>query len=150
MLSNLETAQEKLVQIFLVGQPELQDKIGRPELKQLRQRIALRYHVLPLGPGECRDYILHRLGVAEAERLPEFTPVALEKVYRYAQGVPRLINTVCDNALIVGFTRGAMEIDGTIVEEVVADLEGLRPPNAGEAIRLESDSGLLREDAGHG
>lgn len=136
MLSNLETAQEKLVQIFLVGQPELRDKINQPELKQLRQRIALRYHVLPLDGDECRKYVAHRLHIAEAERVPEFSGAALEKIFRYSEGVPRLINTVCDNALIVGFTRGTLTLDGDIIDEVIADLEGSCPPSAGEAIRL--------------
>ncbi len=150
MLSNLETAQEKLVQIFLVGQPELRDKINQPELRQLRQRIALRYHVLPLRAGECRDYVFHRLCVAEAERPPDFTPGALKKVYDYSEGIPRLVNTVCDNALIVGFTRETFEIDGGIMEEVISDLEGTCLPTAEEAVRLEGHSGPLREDAGRG
>ncbi|HEQ60560.1 MAG TPA: AAA family ATPase, partial [Firmicutes bacterium] len=136
MLSNLETAQEKLVQIFLVGQPELREKLNQPELKQLRQRIALRYHVLPLDGDECRNYITHRLNVAEAERVPQFSAAALEKIFRYSQGVPRLVNTVCDNALIVGFTRGTLSIDGDIIEEVIADLEGSCPPSDEEALRL--------------
>ena len=81
---------------------------------------------------------------------PDFTAEALEKIYRYSEGVPRLVNTVCDNALIVGFTRETFAIDGDIVEEVISDLEGVCLPSADEAVRLESDSGLLREDIGHG
>ncbi len=128
MLSNLETTQEKLIQIFLVGQPELRAKVNSPELKQLRQRIALSYHMQPLDENESSEYVAHRLRVANAVCPPRFTPEALNALYRYSQGVPRLINTVCDNALLVGFTRESFKIGEAIIEEVIADLEGLPQP----------------------
>jgi len=132
MLSNLETTQEKLIQIFLVGQPELRDKVNSPDMKQLKQRISLRYHVRPLDRLESEEYIAHRLHVANAVCAPRFTPHALDEIFGYSEGIPRLINTVCDNALVVGFTRETVKIGGDIVQEVVADMEGLPQPEADE------------------
>src|SRR6185369_14851399 len=92
LLSNLETDDRKLVQIVLLGQPELRDRLNNPRLRQLRQRITVRYHLPPLSRYEARQYIQHRLEVAGAKGSPYFTQPALWRVYSYSQGIPRLLN----------------------------------------------------------
>ncbi|HEX9669137.1 MAG TPA: AAA family ATPase, partial [Thermoanaerobaculia bacterium] len=106
LLSNLETDQRKLLQIVLVGQPELRDRLEERGLRQLRQRITVRYHLTPLSRGETEQYIRHRLLVAGGNGRPTFDRWALRGVWRYSRGVPRLINAVCDKALLCGFVAG--------------------------------------------
>src|SRR6267154_1695751 len=96
LLSNLETDQQKLLQIVLMGQTELRDKLSQPALRQLRQRITVRYHLRPLDLNETASYINHRLALAGANGKPRFDESAIRIVYKYSQGVPRLINAVCD------------------------------------------------------
>ena len=125
MLSNLETEKEKLTQIILVGQPELRDKLNAPALKQLRQRIAVRYHLTPLASDEMAAYIRHRLEVAGAgDSLPEFTPEAIDRVFRYSGGVPRLINVLCDKALLLAFVRETLEVTVEMIEQSILEIEG--------------------------
>ncbi|HEY4589336.1 MAG TPA: AAA family ATPase [Thermoanaerobaculia bacterium] len=102
LLSNLETDQRKLLQIVLVGQPELRDKLNERGLRQLRQRITVRYHLTPLSRPEVEHYIHHRLQVVGANGRPAFTPWAVRSVFRYSGGIPRLVNAVCDKALLAG------------------------------------------------
>ena len=130
MVTNLETEQEKLLQLILMGQPELRDKLRLPELRQLRQRIAVQYHLEPLGRQEARDYILHRLKVANPSEPMEFRPSAIEEVFRYSAGVPRLINTLCDHSLITAFTRQKRRVTPSMVREAARDLD-LDPREAG-------------------
>ena len=101
LLSNLETVHEKLVQIMLLGQQELNDKLNSSQLRQLKQRIGVKYHIPPLDSNEAKDYIDHRLRVAgyEPREEPLFTSSALGEIYRFTRGFPRLINIVCDNVL---------------------------------------------------
>jgi general secretion pathway protein A len=148
MLSNLETTQEKLIQIFLVGQPELRQKVNAPELKQLRQRIALRFHLKPLDEQESRDYIAHRLRVANAVCPPRFPEASLELIYEYSEGIPRVINTVCDNALIEGFVKETFKIGRDIVEEVINDLEGITIEEEKEPRKPSSFMRRLRQALG--
>lgn len=122
MLSNLETTKDKLLQIVLIGQPELDRKLSRYELRQLRQRIAVRAVIKPLTADESLDYIRHRLMCADAPRVWIFTEGAKELILRHAQGNPRLINIICDNALIAGFGYQKKIIATSIVEEVIEDL----------------------------
>ncbi|MBL7158348.1 MAG: AAA family ATPase [Candidatus Omnitrophica bacterium] len=124
LLSNLETDKEKLFQIVLVGQPELREKLNSPELAQLRQRIAVRYHVNPLEKDEVRQYILHRLSVAGGAGDIIFTDEAIEKIFEYSGGIPRLINLACDKALLAGFVAETRSINRDIVEKSVCELEG--------------------------
>jgi general secretion pathway protein A len=124
MLSNLETDKEKLFQIILVGQPELREKLSSPGLRQLRQRISVRYHILPLERAEILDYITHRLYVAGSDGALKFTDSAVEKIYEYSGGIPRLINVVCDKALLLGFVLETYEINGDIVEKSIDEIEG--------------------------
>jgi len=124
MLSNLETEKEKLFQIILVGQPQLNDKLNAPELRQLRQRIAVRYHISPLDKDEVGTYIHHRLKVAGSSDDIKFTDESLDKIYAYSRGVPRLINLVCDRSLLEGFSRSTKILDGNTIQASVDDLEG--------------------------
>jgi general secretion pathway protein A len=123
LLTNLETAQEKLLQILLVGQPELDEKLDSMELRQLKQRIALRSQLEPLNLEETRGYIQRRLQLAGATSNVEtlFPPNTIAKVFRHSRGIPRLINTVCENSLITAFARQAQVVEPEIVDEVAAD-----------------------------
>jgi general secretion pathway protein A len=124
LLSNLETDDHKLLQIVLMGQPELRDRLNAFELRQLRQRITIRYHLRPLTRTELRDYVLHRLQVSGANGAPYFTSAALWRVYLYSQGIPRLINAVCDKCLLAGFVRQTDRIDFKTVRLAIRELEG--------------------------
>ena len=124
LLSNLETDQRKLLQIVLIGQPELREKLNERSLRQLRQRITVRYHLAPLDRFETARYIAHRLRVAGADGRPEFSPWAVRRIHRYAGGVPRLINAVCDKALLYGYVNGTYELKGRAVRKAIRELEG--------------------------
>ena len=121
LLSNFETSKDKLLQILLVGQPELAVRLNSPELRQLKQRVMLRHHLRVLSLQECYEYVSNRLKVAGGER-SIFTPNALESVYSYSGGIPRIVNVLCDNALLTGFALGKNEIDTGIIREVAEDL----------------------------
>jgi len=121
MLSNLETENEKLIQIVFMGQPELKKKLALPRLEQLRQRIAVYYHLTPLSQEETRGYILHRLKLASESDRRYFTDKALNVVYQYAGGVPRLINQICDSALLNGFIYEKEKIDDKLMNEVISE-----------------------------
>jgi general secretion pathway protein A len=122
LLSNLEARKSKLLQIVLSGQPELAEILEDPRLRQLRQRIAIRFALAPLSRGETNRYIDHRLSIAESRGLVSFTDSAVDLIYEYSSGIPRLINVVCANALLLGFGAGKRKIDESIVGEVIADL----------------------------
>ncbi len=125
MLSNLESENEKLLQIVLVGQPELRDKLNLPALRQLRQRIAVRYHIQALERDEVPLYILHRLTLAGANgNAPVFKENALDEIYRYSTGIPRLINMICNKALLTGFVLEKRCIDEEIIKQSILELEG--------------------------
>ncbi|HLF19148.1 MAG TPA: AAA family ATPase [Candidatus Omnitrophota bacterium] len=122
MLSNLETENEKLIQIVFLGQPELKRKLALPKLEQLRQRIAVYFHLTQLDEEDTRNYIFHRLKVAGGEKAQEiFTEGAIKAVYRYSQGTPRLINQICDSALLSGFIYEKKTIDEKIINEVIGE-----------------------------
>jgi general secretion pathway protein A len=123
MLSNLETPRSKLLQIILVGQPELAEKLARPELRQLRQRVELRHTIRPLTADEVAEYVRERLLIAGHETGKLFSSSALRAVHRYSEGIPRIINVLCDNALIVGFARQAVRISAQMVREAAGELD---------------------------
>ncbi len=127
MLSNLETSRDKLIQIFLIGQTELDRTLDRKELRQLRQRIAIRATLRPLTYKQSKDYILHRLEKAGGQNPDIFTKGALRKICKYSKGVPRKINILADNSLITGFGYGQKQIGSKIVKEVHIDLQGKAP-----------------------
>jgi general secretion pathway protein A len=125
MLSNLETSTDKLIQIVLVGQSEFEERLNRHELRQLNQRIAIRSKISPFTEEESIDYIKHRLAKAGLnEKDTVFTKGAMKKIVRQAKGVPRILNILCDNALITGFGYQKKPVNTKIVKEVFADFEG--------------------------
>ena len=124
-LSNLETPKEKLLQIILVGQPELSAKLLNPLLRPLRQRIAIRCHLQPLTVAEVGDYIAHRLRVAGAlPNRPAFTAEAVDAITQYSRGLPRAVNHVCDKALLAGYVHESITIDLPMVRRAIETLEG--------------------------
>jgi len=124
MLSNLETEKEKILQIILMGQLELNQKLKSPKLKQLNQRIAIRHLLLPLSPTKTEDYIQNRLMVAGAHGNVTFSKSALKAIYQFSQGTPRLINLLCDRALLGGFIDQTFHINKEIVKKAVKSLRG--------------------------
>ncbi|HEY4707831.1 MAG TPA: AAA family ATPase [Thermodesulfobacteriota bacterium] len=139
LLSNLETEKEKLLQIILVGQPELRTKLAMTGLRQLNQRIIIRHHLEPLDLEETREYIENRLAVAGGSASVEFTKDALKSIYSGAGGIPRMINILCDRALTAAFIEGKRVIDSKVLGKALRELteEGyIGQPNAG-AMRAE-------------
>jgi general secretion pathway protein A len=124
LLSNLETDERKLLQIILMGQPELRDRLNEHSLRQLRQRITVRYHLNPLKHPEVGQYIHHRLQVSGANGAPYFTMPAVWRIFRYSHGIPRLINAVCDKCLLAGYVQQRDKIDYRMVGRAVRELEG--------------------------
>jgi general secretion pathway protein A len=127
LLSNLETPRAKLLQILLIGQPELMDKLALPQLRQLNQRIVIRAHLAPLEPQEVADYIHYRLWRAGGREAVHFDPAALELVDRYSGGVPRLINALCDRALLAAYVRGTRLISGYVMNQAIGELTPILP-----------------------
>jgi type II secretory pathway predicted ATPase ExeA len=125
MLSNLETSKDKLIQILLVGQPEFDLKLELHELRQLKQRIAIRCKILPLTREESLDYIKHRLTKASRKKKSKvFSRGALSLIVKHSKGIPRMLNVLCDNSLITGFGYDKKVISPKIVKEVIADFAG--------------------------
>jgi general secretion pathway protein A len=123
LLTNLETSQQKLLQIVLAGQPELDQKLDSHELRQLKQRIALRCHLDPLSVGETKEYMRRRLQIAGAAGAVQiFSGPAIEAVFSHSRGIPRLINTICENALLAGYAKHAATITSEIIEDVAREL----------------------------
>ncbi len=123
LLTNLETSQQKLLQIVLAGQPELDQKLDSHELRQLKQRIALRCHLDPLNATETREYMRRRLQIAGANGAVQiFSGQAIEAVYTHSRGIPRVINTICENALLAGYAKHASTITSEIIDGVAQDL----------------------------
>jgi len=146
LLSNLETEKDKLLQVILVGQPELNTRLNLYDLRQLRQRIMVRYHITPLDNDQIKDYINYRLKIAKAENRPEntslhlfkqnpgqkhirpaepieFSDEAIDLISRFSMGTPRLINMVCDRALLAGFVSETNHIDATIIKKCLEELD---------------------------
>jgi general secretion pathway protein A len=124
LLSNLETDQRKLLQIVLIGQPELRDTLNARSLRQLRQRITVRYHLTPLDREETERYILHRMNVAGCDRAPTFTPWAVRRIHGYSKGIPRLINAAADKTLLAGFVADTDRLTARHVGRAIRELEG--------------------------
>ena len=126
VLSNLETNDQKLLQVVIVGQLNLLDILHKAELRQLDQRISIRYELKPLSPEELNAYVAHRLAIANATRQVTFSPKALDLVHQYSGGIPRLINLVCDRALLGAYSAQTPRIDADIVAAAGAGLD-LKP-----------------------
>jgi general secretion pathway protein A len=125
MLSNLETDTEKLFQIMLVGQPELREKINSPRLRQLKQRIAINFHVSALGKDEVAQYIDHRLTVAGSKGDIHFNKDAVDFIFKFSGGIPRIINLLCDKALLAAYVLETKEITLPTIEKSAQELEGV-------------------------
>jgi general secretion pathway protein A len=130
LLLNLETAKSKLLQIVLSGQPELHQKLNLPGLRQLKQRISIRYHIPPLSREETGKYIKERLRIAGSPNPSLFTDKAINEIFKYSKGIPRLVNILGDNALLLGYADDKQTIDHPIIRECIADLElkRMQPP----------------------
>jgi len=125
MLSNLETEQEKLIQIALVGQPELRQKLAMKGLEQLRQRVAVHYHIQCLNLAETKDYILHRLNFVKAngrDMHSIFEIATYDRIFKFSRGLPRLINLVCDHLLLTGCLAKKQVITADLADEVVSEI----------------------------
>lgn len=143
LLSNLETSEEKLLQILLAGQPELKSKLNLPELRQFKQRIAVSFRLGPLKPEEIPVYIAHRLNLSGCTMgLRLFSDDALTLIREYSFGIPRLINAICENALLIGFALSKRQINGAIIEEAAQDLMLEAPP----ALTKEGKEGTVPAD----
>lgn len=124
MLSNLETEKEKLLQIVLAGQPELREKLNSPRLLQLRQRISIRFHINALNRDEVRGYIEHRLAVAGSDGSVKVEDDAIDLITQHSGGIPRVINILCDKALLLGFVQETREITRPIIKRSIDELAG--------------------------
>jgi len=144
LLSNLETPTAKLIHILLVGQPELEDLLARHELRQLRQRIVLRFRLRPFDAHETAGYIEERLRLAGYTGKGLFRRSALRRIHEVSGGIPRLINIVCDGALLLGYSRDLESLDAAVIDEVAADLglgDAASPPPARPALPVRAASG---------
>jgi general secretion pathway protein A len=125
LISNLETDKQKLLQIILMGQPELKDILALPELRQLRQRILVHYELNPLTRSDVSHYIRHRLTLAGSQGRPHFTPWAARMIHRYSEGIPRIINNVCDKSLLAAFIRESDVVNFWDVRRAIKDVKRL-------------------------
>jgi general secretion pathway protein A len=123
ILSNLETDKDKLLQIVLVGQLNLTTLLRSPELRQLDQRVSIRCQLTPLSPEEVSAYVAHRLAVANGSRAVTFTPRALERLHHYSGGIPRLINLICDRALLAAYSAHTARMDADLIDMAAAALD---------------------------
>lgn len=124
LLTNLETSKNKLLHVILLGQPELNETLEKPHFRPLKQRISVRFDLRPLNLSETRDYIVHRIKKAGARSINIFDTGAIKEIYGYSRGIPRLINIICDNALLTGFSLDQNRIGKKIIRDVVKELEG--------------------------
>ena len=137
LISNLETDTEKLIQIVLMGQSELHEMMSRRDLRQLAQRVTARYHLSPLDRAETEDYVRHRLSVAGGQTAAHFGPDALSAIHQDSAGVPRLVNLICDRALLAGYVQGTHTITRAMAQQAAREAMGERPrrPRLGGALK---------------
>ncbi len=150
LLTNLETSQQKLLQIVLMGQPELEIVLDSPELRQLKQRVALRCQLQPLDEAQTHSYILSRLERAGAPAEPPiFSEEALGKIYEYSRGIPRIINNLCENSMVNAFANEQRQVTGDMITDVAADFRLISPALPEEVpmamgAREENNESMLR------
>jgi type II secretory pathway predicted ATPase ExeA len=150
LLTNLETSQQKLLQIVLMGQPELEIVLDSPELRQLKQRVSLRCQLQPLDAAQTHAYILSRLERAGAAPEPAiFSEEALDKIHEYSQGIPRIINNLCENSMVSAFASEQRPVTGEMITQVATDFRLISPGLPEEvpltmAAREETNEGMLR------
>jgi general secretion pathway protein A len=143
LLTNLETSSEKLLQIVLSGQPEFEEQLRQPALRQLRQRVPLWAHTSPLSPADTMAYIVHRLEVSGATT-PIFSKESVELVHRYSQGIPRIINLICEHALIFGFVDRVPRVNAAVIRDVVRDLDLTAPDETASPVSKPEPSGIQK------
>lgn len=147
LISNLETDKHKLIQIILVGQPELRELLKKPQLLQLRQRISVRYHLTALNYTETEEYIMHRIAKAGAPaNAITFSPQAIKAVFDYAKGVPRMVNVLCDKILLAAFVRETRQISNQLVVQAIKEVEGDIAPESFEALGSEKTFSMPVEE----
>ncbi len=151
LLTNLETSQQKLLQIVLMGQPELEAVLDSPSLRQLKQRVSLRCQLLPLDEEQTRSYVLSRLERAGAKPEPPiFDAEGLAKIYEYSRGIPRIINNLCENSMVAAFAREVRTVTPEMISEVAADFRlgstaaAPEEPAGANALPVENNESLLR------
>jgi type II secretory pathway predicted ATPase ExeA len=149
LLTNLETSQQKLLQIVLLGQPELEMVLDSPELRQLKQRVALRCQLQQLDEHQTHDYVLSRLSRAGAPAEPAiFTQEALDRIFEYSRGIPRIINNLCENAMVNAFARETRPVTGDMITEVATDFRLITPALPEETpvsvAAADENDGMLR------
>ena len=152
MLSNLETSDSKLLQIILVGQPELRTLLAKPELRQLRQRISIQCNLQPLNRQEIEEYIFHRLQVAGNRDALRFDPEALDLMFKYCCGIPRLINIICDFLLLAVFAEGMQVVNAEMIHDIIGDFDFDNFYRVHDRLETSSDTGIAvdnpsRQDA---
>jgi general secretion pathway protein A len=140
MLGNLEADDAKLLQVCILGQPELRDRFRKPSMRQLDQRLFRRFHLAALNRQQTGEYIRHRLNVANAENEGLFTPEAVDRIFAASRGIPRLINQICDNALLTGYGRNVLVIDAEIIDVVLERDTSLRYRGNETSIRASSEN----------
>ena len=123
LLSGVETTKQKVLHIILAGQPELNEKLDSPELVQLMQRVRLRFHLTALGESDTLNYVKHRLNVAGAEDREIFEPETFPVIYRYTGGIPRLVNTLCDTAMLVAFAKDQATVSNELLHAAIEELQ---------------------------
>src|SRR4030042_2239293 len=123
LLSNLETDRNKLLQIILVGQPELRKILLQPELRQLRQRISINCHIYPLTRNEAEEYIFHRLSIAGNLKAVIFKDGTIDSIYEFSRGIPRLVNIICDFLMLAAYIEGTKELSPDFVKEIIGEIE---------------------------
>ncbi len=142
LLTNLETNERKLLQIILIGQPELKDKLAKPELSQLAQRIVARCHLGPLSKDEVINYVNHRLEVARG-RSDLFSDDVLNGIYKYSGGIPRLINLICDRALLGAFVQEKEKVDGATLAKAASEVLGVNLPATNGKLKAALLAGIV-------
>jgi general secretion pathway protein A len=125
LLSNIETDKQKLLQIVLMGQPELKEVLAREELRQLRQRVLVHYELNPLSLSDVSHYVQHRLSLAGGTGRPAFTPWALRAIHKASRGIPRIVNNLCDKAILSAFIRESDEVNFWDARRAVRDMDNL-------------------------
>jgi len=150
MLSNVNADKDQVLQVILVGQAGLRDTLRRPEMEQFAQRIAVDYHLEPLDLQETHAYIRHRIKVAGGDSIRLFAPAAREAIYEHSRGIPRLINLLCDTALVYGFAEQKSQIDAQVVNEVARDKrKGGIFPSQEKKTQASSNSGSPADEFLH-
>jgi hypothetical protein len=141
MLAGLETRNEKILHVILVGQPQLRDSLDHPDMEQLTQRVKLRYHIRALSEKELGEYVRYRLRIAGATNLAMFPPETLPVIYRYTGGIPRLINTLCDTALTCAYADSLSGITADVIEAAAQELQWPPYSERVDKRRLQSSRG---------